>query len=207
MSNDNQKNPKEGVGVRSPFVAPAEVIKQHVYTRFARFMAVPDPDKCEMLGIPIDEKTGKMLRRPTLKEFAKHEGVSDDTLTLWKKKKEFQTAVAAYRREWGTELTSNIMGALYRNCIMRGNAYDVELWLAYMENWDRKQVIKVVQEKFDADDLRAIIARLPKEEQDKWYVTIGELISISELHGGKSSHGSGREVPQNSAQRSGENQG
>lgn len=157
-------------------------------------MAMPDPDKCEMLDIGIDRQTGMPLERPTLKKFAEFEGVSDRTLREWKRRSDFQKTVMAHRHEWGKDRTSNVMAALYRTCIERGNAYDVELWLAYMENWDRKQVVKIVQDKFDADDLRAILAQLPEEVADEYYVKLGELITLAELHG------SGKQVPQHQPQ-------
>lgn len=181
----------------SPFMSPDGVVKHQIYMIFVRFMAMPDPDKCELLEIEFDPIKKKYVDTPTLSLFAKKFGVHRNTLRDWKQRDEFTKNVAEARKEWGKDRTGNVLASLYRRCIQHGNAYDVELWLAYFENWDRKQVVKVITDKFAADDLRTIIAALPQEQQDEWYVKIGELITLAERNG------SGREIPQNSASESG----
>lgn len=191
------KTHNKGGGVVSPIMTPDDVRKSEIYAKFVRFMAVPDPDRCEMLGISMNRETGLPMENPTLTKFAQHFGVHLNTLRNWKMKPEFQKAVTSFRKDWGKDRTANVMAALYRNILRNGNAYDVELWMAYMENWDRKQVVKIVQEEFTANDIRTIISRLPKDQQNEWYTRIGELVTLAELHGG------GDEVPQDSTERPG----
>lgn len=182
MTKENTKLRINSGGV-SIFMSQNDVKHEAVFNKFLHFMSLPDPEKCEMLGIPFVEEKGKFANAPTLERFADKFGVSRRTLHNWKLRKGFDPAVVARRREWGKDKTNNVMASLYRRCLQYGNAYDIELWLAYMEAWDRKQVIKHEHETFGADDIRVIIGRLPKEQQDEWYVKIGELISVAELHG------------------------
>ena len=178
-------------------ITPDSIKHDLVYAKFVRFVASPNPDKCEMLDIPYNEEKKQFASRPTLGLFAQKFGVHYNTLLNWKNRSEFYEGVNVVRAEWGKGQTADVLAALYRRCVQYGNAYDVELWLAYFENWDRKQVVKHVMDSFTADDLRTIISALPKEKQDEAYVRIGEYITLAELHG------SGAEVSGNNTKETG----
>jgi len=196
MSNNTIEKYKNGGGVASS-ITPDSIKHDVVYAKFVRFVAAPNPDKCEMLGIPYVEEKKQYASRPTLQLFAEKFGVHVQTLYAWKKREEFYEGVNVVRSEWGKGQTADVLAALYRRCVQYGNAYDVELWLAYFENWDRKQVVRHVMDSFTADDLRTIISALPKEKQDEAYVKIGEYITLAELHG------SGAEVQSNITEETG----
>lgn len=177
-SPDVVKEPPKG-GDES-FVHPDKV---EIYRTFVEFESLPDPDKAEMMGIPLIKDgpdKGRYERIPTQGDFARKYGVHQNTLSNWKAKPEFINAVDAKRGNWGEDRLSNVMAALYRRCVRYGFASDVELYLAYYKQWDRKQVIKHITEKFADDDIRAILSVLPKEKQDEFYALLAGIISDAE---------------------------
>lgn len=171
---ENVKTPEAPGIVQDPY-------KAAIYKKFVDFCAMPDVDKCVMLGIPKDEKTGRYKELPTQTKFAQKFGVHINTLSQWKRRTEFGVAVDAEQKEWGIDHTPNVMAALLRRCLRYGIGTDVELYLAYYKNWDRKQVIKHVTEKFAMDDIRALLEILPKEKQDEFYGIIANIVAEAEL--------------------------
>ena len=170
---ENPRNDDEGRGV----------YKQEVFDAFVLFMSMPDPDKAKMFDVPFDEKKGRYEWIPKQVDFAKKYGVSQETLSGWKRRKDFVSAVDAKHRQWGLDTVPNVMAALYRRCLKYGISTDIELFLAYYQNWDRKQVIRHEHEKFDMNDVRALIAPLPKEKQEKFYALIDEIIGEARVSG------------------------
>jgi len=66
----------------------------------------------------------------TQKGFAEQIGVSQDTLTDWKKHSEFWPLVWHFLREWMKEQTPNVIGGLYEKIVSaKGSASDVQLFL------------------------------------------------------------------------------
>lgn len=104
-----------------------------------------------------------ILRRDTgildQNAFSKRYGVSEDTLSRWKKRRDFDSRVTALRDEWGHEKTSDIMDAIYRSAV-KGNAKSQRLWMQYFSGFDLKKI---------------------KEENAKQkYLTISEVHSLIE---------------------------
>lgn len=152
-----------------------------IYEAFVKFYAAPDPEKAMMFEIPLDYKSGKFEKIPKEIDFARKYGISDRTLISWKKREDFQMRVDNEQKDWGLDKVSNVMAALYNRCVRYGFANEVELWLAYYKNWNRQQVVHHVHEKFDMDDIRALLAPLPKEKQDEYIRTLNKIASESEL--------------------------
>lgn len=177
MTNGAKKSQKGrgGVGV--------SLHKQELFKKFIDFYAMPDPDKCAEFDIPFDEKKGKYERVPTQIDFAKKYGLARETLSRWKNRIDFIPAVERQQKGWGLEKIPNVMAALYRRCLRFGISSDVELYLAYYANWDRKQVIKLTGEKYDLDDLRSLVALLPEDRQKAFYATISNIIRETEIYG------------------------
>ena len=70
----------------------------------------------------------------TQKELAKQIGVSQDTLTDWKRHPEFWPMVLQLLREWMKEHTADIIGGLYQKITSgKGGASDVRLFLNLSE--------------------------------------------------------------------------
>lgn len=167
----------------SPFYDKGDVFKKQVFDDFVTFIASPDVEKAEMFEIQKDER-GRYRSIPNQNDFAKRYGVSKDTLSRWKGRRDFIEAVDLKRKQWGLDKVPNVLAALYARCVKYGMAYDVETYLAYFANWSRTQVLKHVQEKFDADDIRALLAPLPKEKQDEFFTTLTNILAEAEIHGG-----------------------
>ncbi len=95
---------------------------------------------CESLGVD-DDRVLQLVKIKTQKEFAERFDVSEDTLSLWNKTIRVRSALQDMR-EWGRGLTKNVMMSLYNNCIRKGFAIDVKLWLQAVEGWEEKQRIE-----------------------------------------------------------------
>lgn len=188
MSKSLVKNQiQKGEGVKSEKSSDDDApYKLKVYHKFVEFYSLPDPEQAEFLSIPYNDKLKKFERPATLKEFAKAYGVHQDTLTNWKKRDDFIVAVDSKRREWGKDRTANVLSSLYRRCIKYGMSYDVETYLAFYEGWDKKKVIEASGTKFDMDDIRALIAPLPKDKQEKFYAVITQIITEAQSARGDS---------------------
>lgn len=153
-----------------------DVVKADIYQKFVEFMSMPDPDKAALFNIPKDEK-GKYERMPTLQDFALKFGVHPNTLTAWKARADFGPGVLSRRMAWGANLTPNVLAALYRRCIQFGRSEDVESWLAIMEGFDRKKGNPMIEvNNFTVNDLRVLVAALPKEKQDQFHATLSNII-------------------------------
>lgn len=164
---------------------PEDIRRITAYNAFIIFMSLPDPDKAVMMEVPFNELTKKYAYIPKQKDFAVKYGVHENTLTQWKKRKDFISSVDIKRKEWGLDKVPNVLAALYTRCIKYGMAYDVETYLAYYANWNRTQVIKNVTDKFDVDDLRSIIQELPESKQKDAYTTLADIITQAELRRGE----------------------
>ena len=89
-------------------------IKQQAYYEFARFMATP-----------------KFLREEikTQKQFMEVYNVSHDTLARWKKDLNFQADVDRAVKNWGSDVSTEVLGALYIRCTQKADPKAIRLWL------------------------------------------------------------------------------
>lgn len=142
-----------------------EPYKKDVYARFIDWQAMTS-----------DERKKKDI--PFGKDFAKKYGIREATLSDWKKRPEFlELKREAQILKLGDE-TSDVLDGLKRRCVKYGMAYDVELFLLYVERWDRKHVLEILSEvKLGDNDIRTLVDGLPEDKQKKFYVTLTELIA------------------------------
>lgn len=157
-----------------------EVKKKEIFQKFIEYSSLPDYEKAQLLGFVLNSQTGKFDRLPNLTDFAKKYGVTNQTLTNWRKRPDFLNAVNNKMIAKGIDRVPNIMDALYRRCVRHGMAYDIELYLAYFQNWSRTQSVKMTVEKFQQDDLRYLISLLPKQKQSEFYGFVTKLITEAE---------------------------
>ena len=172
----------ENISLQNSISSADALRKKDIFLKFVDFMALPDPEKFEYMGIAIDPKTGKYPGKvPTQQQFATRSGVAKETLSRWKAQPEFLYLVDIKRKQWGIDKVPNVLAALYTRCLKYGMAYDVETYLAYFAGWTRTQAIKGEVDKFAADDLRSVIAQLPAEKQKEAYAKIADIIGEAEL--------------------------
>ena len=130
---------------------------------------------CEWYAMTRTQK--KEYGATTMLEFAAKHDIADRTLRRWKKKPEFFHLVKDYRLEFLQDRGGDVWEGLILGA-MKGYADNVELYLAYTENWSMKQVIelrKLVQ--FAPGDLREHIEKLSPEKQKEHYASIAKLFA------------------------------
>lgn len=142
--------------------------KKDVYQRFIEWAA-------------MDSEERKKAGFPTGRSFAEEYGVNEKTLVRWQSRSDFldkkrQAQILKLQLE-----TSDVLTGLKNRCKKYGMAYDVELFLLYVENWDRKHIIELLGEVKLADtDLRSVIGLLPEHKQQKFYEVLAELVADAE---------------------------
>ena len=139
------------------------------YAKFVQWMAAPAEERRDDWGATSQIALSEKLQ------------VRNATLSEWKKRPDFWNEVNRLR---GTTYlqprTSNVLMALYRRCIKLGMAQDVELWLAYVEGWDKKQIVEHQGDALDENDIRALIANIPENERNEYYKKLAEIVGRAE---------------------------
>ena len=115
------------------------------------------------------------------KDFAKKYGIRPTTLSDWKRRQDFAgDKREAFILKFGDN-TVDVMNGLMNRCMKYGMAYDVELWLLYVEGWDRKHVIEILKViKLGEEDIRSLVEYLPDEKKKLFYDTLIDLIGEAE---------------------------
>ena len=148
-------------GIQKPY-------KNDVYTRFIAWQALTSQERT-LEGLPTGRK------------FAEHYGINENTLTLWKRRADFNELKREAQILKLSDETSDVLDGLKKRCIRYGMAYDVELFLLYVEKWDRKHVLEILGEiKLGDNDVRTLVNFLPEEKQKKFYDLLTELLAEAE---------------------------
>lgn len=160
----------------------SRMLNSEIFAEYCKFAAMPHQDKCEYLGIEKDPKTGRPVAHPTQTAFGKKWGISNTSLTLWKARPEYTQLVLSNSVKWSADKVPDVIAALYRRCLQYGMAYDVEMYLKWAINWDpHKLGQQGGNQPFTMDDIRTIVAVLPREKQAKFYATIADIIADAEV--------------------------
>jgi hypothetical protein len=155
------KRKTSGGGTREPK-------KKDIYGRFIEWIALTHEERAKM-GLRFAG------------DFAQKYGVRPSTLSDWQKRPEFldlkrEAQILKLQLE-----TSDVLDGLKKRCIKYGMAYDVELFLLYVEKWDRKHVLEILGEvKLGDNDIRTLVDLLPEAKQKKFYDVLTELIAEAE---------------------------
>lgn len=142
--------------------------KGNIFERFVEWIALPTADR-QRIGIP------------TQKDFAKKYNVHQTTLTGWKRNDNFGSLKQEAQILRLQNDTADVLEGLKNRCVKYGMAYDVELFLLYVEKWDRKHVLEILGEiKLGDNDIRTLVDLLPEEKQKVFYDTLTNLIAEAE---------------------------
>jgi hypothetical protein len=132
-----------------------QIIKINLRKNMKTKNIIPTPIQSEICEIPSSIKltreygefikfcaTPRILRKiKTQREFAKKFGVSEDTLTDWKKTPGFLAVVRQIILEREQERLSDVIEGLYREA-RKGNPSAVRLWLQYVGEMELKKLKK-----------------------------------------------------------------
>lgn len=127
--------------------------------------------------LTADER--KKQKEPlTQTAFAKKWEVHIDTITDWRKRGDYLRLRGDAIREKLARETPEVMGDMRKRIKKYGSAFEVELWLAYVELWDRKQVLEIKPPlEFGENDIRALVAELPADKKKLYLHTLAKLIA------------------------------
>lgn len=135
-------------------------------------------------AMPLYEKV--RLGIETQAEFAELHGVHANTLTNWKKAREFYPRLQEIRNIWAKDRTQDVIAALYRGAIGngQGSPRDRELWLKYVEGWtEDAEKQKVTKVELTPGDIRFLIEGLPEPYQTQAYEHLRDITDLIADHG------------------------
>lgn len=145
--------------------------KKDIYQRFVAWYVLTDKQKKDV-GLRFQ------------KDFAKQYGISEDTLSLWVNTRVFKDNTNEEQMRVLDARSPNAWASFMERLEKYGYAYEMELYLAYVKGWDRKQVIEFANElQLSKGDIRALVERLPKDKQNKFYDTLVDLIDEAKRAG------------------------
>ena len=132
----------------------------------------------------LDSDERKKINLINQKQFAEKYGVCEKTLSNWADSSVFKEAKHAEKMRLLEEQSPDMWKAFMTRLKKYGYAYEVELYLAYVEKWDRKQVIEFANEiQLSKGDIRALVDKLPKEKQDLFYDTLVDIFDEAKKAG------------------------
>lgn len=129
--------------------------------------------------LTMEEKTGMGIT--TSRDFAMKYGISEITLSKWKKRQDFQSAKREAMIDKLSLYTPDVLQALIKRCMRYGMSHDIEFYLIYVEGWDKKRVLEVMGEiKLGDADFRSLVERLPENEQKEFYDVFTRFLERTE---------------------------
>ena len=125
------------------------LILEKEYEAFIKWWALPSllrratEERLDSYGFTPDDIPDEFQNIKTQTDFAKKFSVSVDTLTDWKKRKDFWDRVKKETKEWVRGRTPNVILGLYQTAVREGNAAEVKFWMQYVEGWVEKGKIEL----------------------------------------------------------------
>lgn len=128
-------------------------------------------------AMPSIEK--RRLGLESQKAFAEYHKVSEDTLTNWKHRTDFEKRVDAILKMWSVGKTPDVVHGIYAAAV-KGNPMSQLLWLQYFKNFSPKQEVEHTQKvEVGVNDIRHLIDLLPEPLKSKHYANLRELLDDS----------------------------
>lgn len=115
----------------------------------------------------------------TQKQFAEYYNVSQDTLTDWKRRGDFEEKVDAILKMWSIGKTPDVVHGIYRAAV-KGNPMSQLLWLQYFKKFVPKQEIEHTKKvEIGVHDIRFIIEQLPEPQRSICYGYLRDIIDTA----------------------------
>jgi hypothetical protein len=134
-----------------------------IYEEFVLWSAMPPTERIK-LGIETQE------------QFVDFYKIGTNTPARWKRRPDYEPRVTALRREWAFGKTGAVIEGIYRSAL-KGNPFSQKLWLQYFHGFSEKQEVTVNhQGVVTVNDVISLIGALPKEQQEKHYAWVRELL-------------------------------
>lgn len=147
----------------------SEVRLKEAYEAFL-YWSVLTPQIRRSEGLPKSQKA-----------FAEKYHINEDTITDWKKRPEFHGQQMEKLKNTLQQETPGVMFDLRKRIKKYGMGLDIELWLAYVEGWDKKKILEMRETlQFGDNDIRELLAHLPEKKQKEFYDLITKLFTEAE---------------------------
>lgn len=144
------------------------VYKQDKYLLFLQWSGMPYPDKVKE-GVA------------TQKDFAAKHGINEDTLTNWKKRKDYDPKMFAESQKWARERWANVMGGLYTRAL-KGYALEVELYLMFAFGWTRDAAKEqATKPPVSEEDIFEMAQYLEPDKKKELYGKIAEIVAEARI--------------------------
>lgn len=148
---------------------PRDLKNSGSYDEFIVWYALPRPERIK-------------LGMETQLAFAEYHGLNTHTLTLWKKRLDFQGKVTALRREWAHERTSNVIAGIYNSAVSGGKEAPQaqKLWMQVFEGFTEKAEVEHTKKiEISVNDIRFLIQGLPEPLRTEHYANLRKLLDDS----------------------------
>ena len=117
----------------------------------------------------------------TQTQFAAEHKIDHATIVDWKKRSDYPELRTQAFRDHLTDSTPEVLEALLKRIKKYGMGYEVEIWMAFVEGWDKKTVIERPEAlQFGEGDIRSLLKHLPEDKRKNFYVTLAQLIAEAE---------------------------
>lgn len=138
-----------------------------LYAEFIIWSAMPEQERIR-LGIE------------TQQQFAKVHNVTEQTLSRWKYRADYEDRVDSILKVWSIGKTPTVIHGMYRSAV-KGNPMSQMLWLQYFKKFNPKADAERENKKVETsvNDIRFLIDALPEGLKQKHYGNLQQLIDDS----------------------------
>jgi len=165
MANSDTHKTKNKGGVKEE----RDLVLVETHKKFMEWSVMTKEER-EQAGLRADQKA-----------FAQKHKINENTISDWKNRSDYpESRIQAFRDKL-SKRTPEVMEALLRRIKKYGMGYEVELYLAFVENWDKKTVLEHRDKlQFGEGDIRELLKHIPSEKRKEFYVTLTKLITEAE---------------------------
>jgi hypothetical protein len=142
--------------------------REDIYQEFIRWRTMD----------PFERSAAGLMEQ---KDFAAKYKVSEDTLTRWKQRPDFEKRVRSSRKDWAFEHEGEIMEALYKSAV-RGNAASQRYWIKLFSGFKLGRKLDEPEIKtITISEVHQLIEDLPKWRQKKYKDLMRDLVDDATL--------------------------